>query len=246
MADFNMRSMRKNAMTTQIRLVEMREETRFAVLGAVGYCLTRTGFLGSIWKGLNLGQKIVDHDPAEKLMDLLVSIMAGSRSVSAVNTLIRPDLALALAWGRQRFAEQSTLMRTLDCFDEPALRQLRQGSERLFRQQARVFEHDFSASYLLLDIDLSPLPISKYAEGSTKGKFAKKTAMDDNSHACMRPSIMRRYSPISTLGSGTVPRPIFHSLTPWKPPWALRSSRKRRRLSAPTVGSAAIATLTTP
>lgn len=48
------------------------------------------------------------------LLDLWVSILAGCRSVSHVNTHIRPDLVLAQAWGRPRFHEQSTLARILD------------------------------------------------------------------------------------------------------------------------------------
>ena len=231
-------------MTTEIRLVEMQEETHFAVLGALGYCLSRSGFLTPLWEGLKLNQKTVEHDPAQKLTDVLVSIMAGSRSVAQVNTLIRPDLALAIAWGRKRFAEQSTLMRTLDVFDEAAIRQLRQGSEQLFRQEACVFEHDFRQGYLILDIDLSPLPISKHAEGSTKGKFAKKTVTGANSRACMRPSITRHCSHISTPGSATVHQPISQSLKLWKPRWVLPPSRKRRRLYAPTVVSAAMPTST--
>ena len=227
-------------MRTQIRLVEMQEETHFAVLGAVGYCLSRTEFLAPVWQGLKLSQKTVEHNPAQKMTDLLVSMMAGSRSVAQVNTLIRPDLALARAWGRKRFAEQSTLMRTLDSFDEVEIRHLRQGSEQLFRKHARVFEHDFRQGYLILDIDLSPLPISKHAEGSTKGKFAKKTATGANLHACMRPNIMKPCSHISTQESATVHRPISQSLQPWKQRWVLQSSRKRRRLCAPTVVSAAM------
>jgi hypothetical protein len=159
---------------TIIRLTEMPDETSFAPLGVLGYCLTRTQFLAPVWAGLDLALKTVDHAPQAKLLDLLVSILAGCRAVVQVNTRLRPDIALARAWGRDRFADQSTLARTLDAFSSVEVAQLRHGSEALFRQESQVLHHDFTRGWLWLDIDLTPLPISKHAEGSTKGKFNRK------------------------------------------------------------------------
>jgi hypothetical protein len=161
-------------MPTIIRLTEMPNDTSFAPLGVVGYCLTRTGFLESVWDQVELPLKSVDHTPKAKLLDLVVSILAGCRAIAQVNTRLRPDLALARAWGRERFAEQSTLARTLDAFGATQVAQLRQGSEALFRRESRVLRHNFERDWLWLDIDLTPLPISKNAEGSTKGKFKVK------------------------------------------------------------------------
>jgi len=161
-------------MSTVIRLIQMPHETGFAPLGVLGYCLTRTQFLAPIWTDLDLPLKKVDHSPQAKLLDLLVSIMAGCRSIAQVNTRLRPDLALAQAWGRERFADQSTLTRTLDSFGYAHLTQLHRGSEAWFRRESRALRHDFDRNWLWLDIDLTPLPISKHAEGSTKGKFDRK------------------------------------------------------------------------
>lgn len=163
-------------MATLIRLTEMPYETQFAPLGVLGYCLTRTQFLAPVWAKLTLPLKEVDHAPAEKLLDVLVSILAGCRAISQINTRLRPDLALARAWGRDGFAEQSTLARTLNTFQESQVTQLRQGSEALFRRESRVLHHNFAADWLWLDIDLTPLPISKHAEASTKGKMEKKNS----------------------------------------------------------------------
>ena len=161
-------------MPTIIRLTDMPNETGFAPLGVLGYCLTRTQCLSPIWAGLDLGMKSVDHSPQDKLQDVVTSILAGCRAVSQVNTRLCPDLALAYAWGRERFADQSQLARTLDAFDAIHIEQLRHGSEVLFRRESRVWRHDYDRDRLWLDIDLTPLPISKRAEGSTKGKFGKK------------------------------------------------------------------------
>jgi len=165
-------------MTTIVRLTTMPQDTNFAPLGVIGYCLTRTNFLAPVFTDLTLPLKEVDYPPAVKLMDVFTSILAGCRAVSQVNSRIRPDLALAHAWGRERFAEQSTLARTLDAFALGHVAQLRQGSESLFRRESRALRHDFAQDWLWLDIDLTALPASKHAEGSTKGKIGgKKTDM---------------------------------------------------------------------
>jgi hypothetical protein len=161
-------------MRTAIRLVDLPNDTSFAPLGVLGYCLTRSHFLLPVWADLHLPFKMVDHAPAAKLQDLLTSVLAGCRSISDVNCLLVPDRALARAWGRERFADQSTLARTVDAFDTSTVQQLRQGSERLFRQESRTLRHDFARAWLWLDIDLTPLPISQHAQGSTKGKFNQK------------------------------------------------------------------------
>jgi len=161
-------------MPTVIRLVDMPNETAYAPLGVVGYCLTRTRFLTPVWADLALPLKTVDHSPQAKLLDVLVSILAGCRSIAQVNTRLRPDTALARAWGRDCFAEQSTLMRTLDAFTTTEVDHLRRGSDVVFRRESQTLRHDFTADWLWLDIDLTALPISKRAEASTKGKFDRK------------------------------------------------------------------------
>ena len=170
-------------MPTIIRLTKMPQDTNFAPLGVLGYCLARTNFLAPVFADLALPMKEVDHAPTAKLLDVLVSILAGCRAISQVNTRIRPDLALAHAWGRERFAEQSNLTRTLDAFTDEHVTQLRQGNEALFRRESRVLRHNFAQGWLWLDIDLTSLSASKHAEGSTKGKIGgEKTSMGVNWH----------------------------------------------------------------
>lgn len=196
-------------MRPTIRLTTMPEETHFAPLGVLGYCLTRTHFLEPVLKNVRLPLKTVAHSPASKLLDVLVSILAGCRAIRQVNTRWRPDLALAQAWGRQRFAEQATLARTLDCFTAEQITQLRQGTESLFRRESRTLRHPFADDWLWLDIDLTPLPASKHAEASTKGKLgAKKTSMGGNWHECMHRSITRRSFPSFTRANKPVVPPI--------------------------------------
>jgi hypothetical protein len=194
-------------MSTAIRLTSMPQDTHFAPLGVLGYCLTRTDFLAPVLSELVLPIKEVDHAPNAKMLDVLVSILAGCRAISQVNTRIRPDIALARAWGRESFAEQSTLSRTLDTFGEEQVAQLRQGSEVLFRRESRTLRHDFGQDWLWLDIDLTPWPASKQAEGSTKGKIGgEKTDMGVSWHVSRHHNTRRPCSHASILASNIVDR----------------------------------------
>ena len=90
-------------MPTIVRLTEMPNETVFAPLAVLGYCLVRTQFLAPVWADLDLALKAVDHNPIDKLQDVVLSILAGCRAIFQVNTRLRPDLALAYAWGPGAF-----------------------------------------------------------------------------------------------------------------------------------------------
>ncbi|HEU5101939.1 MAG TPA: hypothetical protein VFU22_23115 [Roseiflexaceae bacterium] len=226
-----------------IHLIAMPEDTNFAPLGVLGYCLTRTDFLQPVLANVQLPLKAVQHTVADKLLDVLVSILAGCRAITQVNTRLRPDLALARAWGRTRFADQSTLARTLDHFTDAQLTQLRQGSEALFRRESRTFRHSFADDWLWLDIDLTPLPSSKHAEGSTKGKIsAKKTATAARWRGCMPHSITKRSSHGYTPVSKRVARPISPSWRRSTPFWPSVQRRKRARSCARTRALGVIAT----
>lgn len=161
-------------MAIKIRLVDMSESTQFAALGVLGYCLNRTDFLKTAFAEIEFSEKEVKHSSEAKIIDTLVSILAGCRSISTINPRIRPDLALAQAWGRQQFAEQSTIARTLDSFSEEQVAQLRAGTDRLFKRESRTWRHNFEQSLLWLDLDLTPMPTSKRAQGSRKGKMGDK------------------------------------------------------------------------
>ena len=67
-----------------------------------------------------------------------------------------------------------------------------------FRRENRVLRHDFAQAWLWLDIDLTPLPISRQAEAGTKGRFAKKR---------LRPAI-------GTRPCATIPETLFSRIYP--------------------------------
>lgn len=228
-------------MKTCVRLVPLPTETAFAPLGAVGYCLLQTHFLDVLWHKLAWTTKTVTHRPSDKLLDVLLAILTGCRAITQVNTRLRPDQVLAQAWGRTRFADQASLARMLDQFDASQVENLRAGSEALFRRESATLRHPLAADsdWLWLDIDLTPLPCSKWAEGSTKGHFGKKTAMAGNWLACMRRNITRRCSRGSIRdGRKAVPaisQPCRRCRTFWtsrQPSASTRCSARMRALAA--------------
>jgi hypothetical protein len=155
-------------------LCHMKGNTSFAPLAALGYYLRERDFFAPIRQEVKLEMKTVEHEPQAKLIDCLVSILAGCRSIGQVNLRLRPDAALAAAWGRRQFAEQSTLWETLDAFTGENVEQLRAALTTIYRREAKALRHLASPQGLTVDFDLSGLPASPRAEGSTKGYFSGK------------------------------------------------------------------------
>jgi hypothetical protein len=112
--------------------------------------------------------KTYDHTAHEKLQDVLVAIMAGCRSLAQVNTRLRPEIALARAWHRSAFAEQSNLSRTLDALSADHIDQMRAGNLGLLQRHSQLRTHNWEQR-LIMDVDPTSLLTSKRAEGSRKG-----------------------------------------------------------------------------
>lgn len=159
-------------MSTRLIVLPQNGDTQFVPLAVLGYCLTRTQFLAPL-EGVRVCKKALQHQPHEKLRDILVSILANCSSVHQSDLRIRPDLVLAEAWGREQFAQQSTLADTLDAFTANSIVQLRQATQTLLRQHGHTPRHNF-AEMLRLDVDLTGLPASRHAQGSEKGYFSQR------------------------------------------------------------------------
>ncbi len=140
-------------------------------LAALGYALRRAGLLVPLQE-ISLPIKTVTHSPGDKLIEALVLILAGGRATAQADLILRPNHGLAQAWGQPQFAQQSTLADTLDAFDDASLMTLRTAAECIWQQCSVARHHDFRKGLLWLDNDLTGLPASRHAEGSTKGYFA--------------------------------------------------------------------------
>jgi hypothetical protein len=166
----------EEAMITIPRLSLMRLEkaTQFAPLAVLGAYIRQHDLLSPILSRVKFSKRLHTVTPTMALIDLWISILAGCRSVSQVNTKIRPEHLLAKAWGREQFCEQSTLARILDACEEEQVDQLRAGVEAISRWIGRAAQHSWEKIPLMIDIDLTGLPAGRDAEGSTKGYFSGK------------------------------------------------------------------------
>jgi hypothetical protein len=174
-------------------LSDMKANTQWAPLALLGYRLQQRQFFDPLYQLLDLNQKQIRYTSQDKLITCLVSIMSGCQSISHINTRIRPDRALAQAWGLECFAEQSSVTDTLNRFTEIHVAQLHQAVNTIYLREGRAVQHDSTTQgFLILDVDLTGLPASKHAEGSRKGYFSgQKGGVDDSSPASVPLSIMK-------------------------------------------------------
>jgi hypothetical protein len=105
-------------------------------------------------------------------MDAVMVIMAGGTAMTQIDTLIRPDNALQLAFGRWQCASSSEIQKSLDRCDSETVSLLHAANRRLYQQHGQALKHAFAEGLLMLDVDLTGLLAGKHAEGSTKGYFA--------------------------------------------------------------------------
>lgn len=125
---------------------------------------------------VQMRMKSVDHTPMMKLSQTWLSILMGCEYVSEINTRQKPDTIMAQAWDQERFADQSTIARTLDRLTQMNIDQLRAAVHTIWSRTSQTLSHDWRG-YLWLDFDLSGLPCGPQAEASRKGYFSgKKTS----------------------------------------------------------------------
>src|SRR5215216_3477506 len=144
-----------------------------ATLAAVGLKLRALGLLTPIKEKVKIIQKTVKHEPLDKLQDALVTILAGARGLSEINTRLRADPALQRAFGRDSCADRSVVQATLNTCTSTDVAQMMQALDAIFQKQSLAARHDFKAALLLVDVDLTGMPCGKKAEGSTKGYQGK-------------------------------------------------------------------------
>ena len=119
-----------------------------------------------------IGQKTVKHTPADKLYDAWISLLTGAHGLVEINTRLRTDPGLQRAFGRSACAEQSVVQETLDACTTENVLQLQQALDEIFRQHSQSVQHDYQASFQLLDVDMSGLPCGPKAAFATRGYFA--------------------------------------------------------------------------
>jgi len=159
-------------MTIQFGLTNELVNTQYAPLAALAVHYQQNQTLKPL-EGVQIPMKSRDFTPAAKLGQILVSILAGCETISEVNTKLGSEPGLAQAWQWKRFADQSSLSRTLDALTQKQIGELRAAETLIWRSHNQAMSHDWRA-YLWVEFDLSGLPCSKQAEESQKGYFSGK------------------------------------------------------------------------
>lgn len=164
-------------MNLEFDLTDDVSNTQYAPLAALSAHYQHHQVLATLEK-VDLGMKTRNFSPVCKLKQVLVSILAGCETLTAFNHQLDGEAGLAAIWGWQKFADQSTLSRTLDALTLMNIAQLRTATTSIWHSISQTRQHDWRG-FLLLDFDLSGLPCSPQAEASQKGYFSgKKTFLD--------------------------------------------------------------------
>jgi hypothetical protein len=149
-----------------------------ASLCALGEYLRRHCFFAPLREQVQLSQKTVRYRPIEKVLDGLLGILCGAKTISQSNVTIRIEPAVQRAFGRTGCAEQSTIARTLQASTAATVDQLSRVSWYYLKRYGQTPHHRFAEHLLWIDVDVTPLPIGAAAEGSERtwmGRYRSKT-----------------------------------------------------------------------
>jgi len=129
-----------------------------------------------IWKTIEqrvqIKQKVIKHEPLDKLLDAYINILAGGEGLVEINTRVRPDRSLQQAFGRESCAEQSVVSDTLNACTGETVIQMRQALREVYQTHSQGYRHDYQRVWQLLDVDMTGMPAGRQGEGVTKGYFA--------------------------------------------------------------------------
>src|ERR687886_143631 len=153
---------------TPARAERTWRESSHASLCALGSYLRQIGFFTPLEQHVHLRQKTVTYTPIQKLEMIFVALLAGAKAIAHTGTTLRVDPALQRACGLPGCADQSVLAETLNAATDHDVTALRTAVEELFQQHSPACRHEFTEELLVLDIDRSPLPTSRKAEGSER------------------------------------------------------------------------------
>jgi hypothetical protein len=148
-------------------------DSAHASLCALGAYLHRIGFFAPLEERVRIQQKTLKYTPAQKLLMFVVGLLAGAKAVSPTDRTVRLDPALCAAFGLPGCAEQSVIADTLNAATAADVADLYAALAAIFTQHSQARRHEYRRGVLILDLDLSPLPASKRAEGSERGYMGR-------------------------------------------------------------------------
>jgi Transposase DDE domain group 1 len=139
-----------------------------ASLCALGEYLRRRCFFAPLREQVIVPQKTVRYRPIDKVLDALVGILCGAKTIAQSNVTLRTDPAVQRAFGRTGCADQSTIARTLRACTPENVAQLERVSWYYLKRYGATPHHRFHERRLWVDVDITPMPIGAKAEGSER------------------------------------------------------------------------------
>jgi hypothetical protein len=148
-------------------------DTPHASLCLLGTSVQQHGILTTLEQGVTIKQKTLRYTPAQKVTMVLIGLLSGMRSVSNLDTTLRVDPAVQRAFGLPGCAEQSVIADTVNAATAADVAALRTAIEGIMAREGTALHHDFAAHLLVLDVDLSPAPCGRTAEGARRGYMGR-------------------------------------------------------------------------
>jgi hypothetical protein len=139
-----------------------------ASLCALGEYLRRRCFFAPLREQVTVPQKTVRYRPIDKVLDALVGILCGAKTIAQSNVTIRTDPAVQRAFGRTGCADQSTIARTLRACTTENVAQLERVAWYYLKRYGATPHHRFHEHRLWVDVDITPMPIGAKADGSER------------------------------------------------------------------------------
>ena len=138
--------------------------TTHAMLIPWGLFAQRIGLVEEL-EAIPIGQRSRDHTPQTKLIEFMVSILAGCAYLKDISQGAHPldkDQATAEAWGRDGWADYSGVSRTLKACDDESVAAVRKALQNVSRpfieKETMLALNDKGA--LIFDGDLTGRPVS--------------------------------------------------------------------------------------
>lgn len=142
--------------------------TSRASLCALGEYLRRQCFFAPLREQRQIPQKTVIYRPTDKLLDGVLGILCGAKTISQSHVTIRVDPAVQRAFGRTGCADQATIARTLQACTAETVAPFDGVSWYYLQRYGLTPRHRFDEKRWWVDVDVTPMPMGAQAEGSER------------------------------------------------------------------------------
>jgi hypothetical protein len=148
------------------------EFTARASLAVIGHYFMQAGGWAKGCQHVMIKQKVIAHEPLDKLLDCFVSLLAGGRGLCQIETWVKQDAALRRAFGSGSCADPSTVNDTLNLCSTERARQMEQALREVLHTYGQCCRHDYTRAVQVLDGDMTGWPGGRTGEGGESAYFA--------------------------------------------------------------------------